>query len=54
MLMNDSNLENALQKQHNETYYTALQLEYSNRAGVFLSPFEYKKLLEYKESIASA
>lgn len=51
--MNDSNLENALQKQHNETYYTALQLEYSNRAGVFLSPFEYKKLLEYKESIAS-
>ena len=46
-------LQSLLEKQFNENYYTPKELEYGNAAGVFLSPFEYKEFLEYKNSIAS-
>ncbi len=47
-------LQSLLEKQFNENYYTPKELEYGNAAGVFLSPFEYKEFLEYKDSIASS
>ncbi len=34
-------------------YLTSKEIQYGNKAGLFLSPYEYKKFLEYKESIAS-
>ncbi len=43
----------AFEKQFNEKYYTAQELEYGNEAGVFLTPFEYKSFLEYKDELAA-
>lgn len=51
--MENQKLQSLLEKQFNETYYTAKELEYGNAAGEFLSPFEYKEFLEYKDSVAS-
>ena len=51
--MENKKILNALQKQIEEKYYTGSQLEYSNEAGTFLSPFEYRTLLEYKDDHAS-
>ena len=42
----------AFEKQYKEEYYTAKELQYGNKVGLFLSPFEYKSLLEYKEEAA--
>ena len=50
--MDNTKLLNALSKQYNEKYYTAKELEYSPEAGVFLTPFEYKQFIEYKEELA--
>ncbi|OQC11225.1 MAG: Fic/DOC family protein [Tenericutes bacterium ADurb.Bin087] len=51
--MNKEKLHAILAKQFNEKYYTAQELQYGNEAGTYISPFEYKQLIEYKESIAS-
>ena len=45
--MDNSKILLAFDKQFKEKYYTARELEYGNEAGVFLSPFEYKDLLEF-------
>ena len=42
-----------IEKQFENEYYTAKELQYSNKAGTFLSPLEYKQFLEYKELNAS-
>ncbi|MBR5340558.1 MAG: Fic family protein [Erysipelotrichaceae bacterium] len=51
--MKNDKILNALEKQFNEKYYTAKELEYANVPGTLLTPFEYQEFLEYKESIAS-
>lgn len=51
--MNKELLQTLLEKQFNEKYYTAKELEYGNEAGTYISPFEYNQLVEYKESITS-
>ena len=50
--MENSKILLAFDKQFKEKYYTARELEYGNEAGVFLSPFEYKDLLEFKDEMA--
>lgn len=42
----------AFEKQYLEEYYTPKDLEYSKKVGLFLSPFEYSKLLDYKDECA--
>lgn len=42
----------AFEKLYNEEYYTSKELEYSNKVGLFLSPYEYKVLLDYKDDAA--
>ena len=51
--MDDKKILNAVEKQFHEKYYTAKELEYSNKAGTFLSPLEYRQFLAYKEDLAS-
>ena len=51
--MENEKILNAIKKQFLEEYYTAKELQYSNKAGIYLSPFEYKQFIEYKENIAS-
>ena len=51
--MENRKITMALKKQLNEKYYTARDLQYGNQAGTFLSPLEYRDLIEYKESLAS-
>ncbi|MGI6714544.1 MAG: Fic family protein [Bacilli bacterium] len=51
--MNNEKLHAILEKQFNGKYYTAKELQYGNEAGTYISPFEYKQLIEYKESLAS-
>ena len=42
----------ALEKQFNEEYYLMTELIYSNKVGIFLSPYEYKEFIEYKDELA--
>jgi len=51
--MEKEKLVKVLEKQLSEEYYTAKELQYSNKAGTFLSPFEYKQFIDFKESLAS-
>ena len=51
--MDNKKILNAVEKQFHEKYYTAKELEYSNKAGTFLSPLEYRQFLAYKEDLAS-
>ncbi len=51
--MDKERLQAVLEKQFSEKYYTSSELQYSNRAAVFLSPREYKELLAYKETKAA-
>lgn len=53
MLMKEEILQKLLDKQYCEKYYTAKELIYGNEAQTYLSPFDYKQLIEYKESIAT-
>lgn len=41
-----------LNKQFNEKYYTTKELQYSNSVNTFLSPYECKEFLEFKEDLA--
>ena len=50
--MEHPKIELAFEKQFKEKYYTARELEYGNKAGIFLSPFEYRNLLDYKDEAA--
>lgn len=51
--MENEKFEKILEKQLSGKYYQPKELEYGNIAKTFLSPFEYKQFLEYKETIAS-
>lgn len=51
--MEKEQLQVVLEKQLNEKYYTTKELEYGTKPGIFLSPFEYKRFIEYKEKLAS-
>ena len=51
--MEKEKLQEILEKQLNEKYYSAKELKYGTKPGVFLSALEYKEFLEYKENIAS-
>ena len=53
VFMENEKFEKILQKQLEGEYYTAKELQYGNNAGTFLSPFEYKSYLDYKEEKAS-
>lgn len=50
--MENGKLQEILEKQFNGEYYTQKELEYGNKPGLFLSPFEYKELIEYKEMLS--
>ncbi|MCR4911678.1 MAG: Fic family protein [Bacilli bacterium] len=50
--MENAKLEKALKVQLGKEYYTQKELQYGNSAGVFLSPYEYKEFLDYKDSLA--
>lgn len=47
-------LQAIIKKQLEEKYYTPKELQYGNEPGTYLSPWDYQKLLEYKETIASS
>lgn len=51
--MNKEKILRVLNKQVTEEYYTAKELQYSNKAGTFLTPFEYKEYLDFKDDFAS-
>ena len=50
--MENEKIIKVLNRQLEEEYYTAKELQYSNKVGTFLSPYEYKQLVEYKEESA--
>ena len=52
-IMKNEEFKEILLKQFNEKYYEPKELEYSKEVNTLLSPFEFKKFLEYKENIAS-
>ena len=41
-----------LNKQLEGEYYTSKELQYGNKANIYLSPFEYKEYLEIKDELA--
>ena len=51
--MENEQFNKILQKQLEGEYYTAKELQYGNKAGTFLSPYEYNLYLEFKEEYAS-
>ncbi len=50
--MDKDKISKILNLQFNEKYYTPKELEYGNDPGIFISPHEYKELVEYKEDLA--
>ena len=51
--MENKKFEDVFAKQLGENYFTEKELKYSNKVGIFLSPFEFNKYLDYKESLIS-
>lgn len=43
-----------VERQYKEKYYTPKELEYSSQVGLFLSPFDYQRLITYKEELSAS
>ena len=50
--MNNEKFEQLLNKLYSSHYFNAKELQYGNKANTFLSPFEYKEFVKYKEEQA--
>ena len=49
--MNAKEFEEVFVRQMGEKYFTEKELKYNNSVGLFLSPYEFTKYLEYKETL---